>query len=66
MLYDQDPQRSFMQKMSDFPVVVLYNGTNSMAGEITAVTSCNMYLVYFPKDVQTCQIKLAPLPIGIE
>ena len=65
LLYDLDGDRSFVEKMADFPVVVTSEGVNFIAGEVSTQTSCNMMMNAFPNDIQTCQIKLAPLPIGI-
>ena len=66
MLNDQDDTHSFMRKMGDFPVVITSKGVNSITGEVTTATSCNMQMTSFPNDVQTCQIRLSPIPLGIK
>ena len=66
MLNDQDPVRSLVQKMADFPVVVKSDGMNSMTGEVSTISGCNMHMTFFPNDIQLCQIKITSLPIGVE
>ena len=65
VIYDQDMERSLVEKMQNYPVVIFSNGTNSMKAEVTTVTACTLDTRFFPNDVQKCQIKLAPTPLDL-
>ena len=51
--------------MANYPVTISSTGVNTMLAEVTTLTSCSLNALYFPNDVQKCEIQLAFLPIGV-